>query len=92
MTNAVDPRCGTYAGASAHGAKGEPCCDLCGPAAAAYQREWRARNPDAKRKAAVYGKARNRALVRLSRAHPAEYLDLFNDELVRVENEEGNRG
>ena len=80
-----DDRCGTYAGVAVHKLMGEPVCDDCRAAAAAYAREWRARRKAEGRPVdTARQNARRRALVRLGHRHPAELEALIQDELRRT--------
>jgi muconolactone delta-isomerase len=70
--------CGTAAGYIRHIRAGEKACDDCRAAHTLYVRLWRARGGIKKSRA--YDSARQRALARLSRMHPAQYRALYQEE------------
>lgn len=74
-----DPRCGTYAGAQAHHARGEDACDGCRRAAAEYNAEWRRRNPAAADRNRAAVRLRSRALTILGQRHPTELRSIIAD-------------
>ena len=73
--------CGTYAGAQQHRKRGEEVCQPCRNAAAAYLRDWRARNPQSRAKERQQNNARSRALWRLADEFPDRFRELVADEL-----------
>lgn len=63
------PACGTRNGYKAHRARGEEACPPCKAANASYGRS--------------YKRPRERALIRLSHAHPDEYARYFIEEAAK---------
>lgn len=81
---ASDDRCGTYAGVSAHHSRDEQLCGPCREAGAAYMAQWRRDHPRSHGFEMDKQAARNRALRRLARLHPAELRVLYDEELTKV--------
>jgi hypothetical protein len=81
-----DVRHGTSAGYDVHHRRGESPCDACRLAKKEYDARWRAASPVARRNR-LHARARNRALTRLARRHPAEYRALYLDEKSRETDE-----
>lgn len=79
--------CGTYPGYQTHKRRGEAACPECLAANAAYARQWRAAavpNEAAAARARSDRRARGRALTRLARAHRAEFLRMYQEELAKA--------
>ncbi len=66
-------------------------CDLCRPVFAAYHRERRRNDAQAREAYRMQNRARQRALVRLAHAHPVEFRDLLFEEMQR-ERRQDERG
>lgn len=77
----TEDRCGTYAGAQTHRRRGEPVCDACRAANAAYMRRWRERRPDLHAENMATHEARNRALRRLAQLYPQDLRRLYLEEM-----------
>lgn len=76
---------GTYSGYHAEiRQRIEPCTE-CRRANAAYHREYRAKNPDRRRKDAEQSEARHRAHQRLAALHPGLFQILLAEELARFQ-------
>lgn len=67
-----DPRCGTASGATRHSKAGEPPCDACRAAKAAYDKRWLS-TPEATQRNRLHAKAQSIANRALEDAHPEEY-------------------
>lgn len=72
--------CGTYAGAQYHRRHGEPVCDPCRAAAAAYVRKWRADRKAQGKPVTDRSNARKRALTILGRRYPDELEEIIRQE------------
>lgn len=83
------PECGTYAGYQRHRLRGEPACQPCKDAAAAYQREHRKTDTLGVRGERAYGIARHRARKDLVDAFPAEFEAFFAARLEEARKEVG---
>lgn len=81
MTTTPKP-CGTTAAYSRHISRGEEPCADCRRAWAEARRKSR-EDPDKRAKYNRQMRARNRALSRLAKRHPAMYLTLYAEELDR---------
>ncbi len=75
-------RCGTYAGAQVHRRQGEPNCDDCRRAHAAYIAKWRKQRPDLHAENVATQNARERALRRLAQMHPRDLRRLYLEEMA----------
>jgi Holliday junction resolvase RusA-like endonuclease len=73
ITELTVATCGTRNGYKAHRSRGEGACDPCKSANAAYGRN--------------YKRPRERALIRLSHAHPDEYARYLTEETAKTEKE-----
>jgi hypothetical protein len=76
---------GTPAAYQRHHRVGDPPCDDCLAAHAAYQRGIRERNPIVRRRQHRTQDARRRALARLAEEQPARFKVLYAEELSRCE-------
>jgi hypothetical protein len=80
-----DPRCGTWAGYTAHRYVGEDPCDDCRKEHAARIAAHRAANG---RRDRALGKARSRAYTRLAKQYPERFRDLYEQAKAEVFAEE----
>jgi len=75
-----DPRCGTYAGISAHYVRREGACDECLEAGRAYRAAYKLTKGG--KRSAEMTKAKQRAEMKalrtLRKRHRAEYFNLYN--------------
>jgi hypothetical protein len=78
---------GTPKGDGQHRARSEDPCQPCRDAWNAYLRDYRATHPDCRTRDLKRSKARHRALTRLAKAHPGEFLQLVGEELAALEKE-----
>lgn len=80
----ADERCGTPAGYQAHRKeRREDACDDCKRAQAEYTAALRRANPELYAQSQSIQRARDRALRRLARQHPAEFDELYREELLK---------
>lgn len=82
MTQPNDPRCGTPAGYQAHQKRTEDPCAKCRRARADYIKQ-RRQDPKIRALEVRREAARQRALSRLARIHPALYANLYAEELSK---------
>lgn len=77
-------KCGTYAGYQIHGRRGEPRCEACKKANREYMAANRRAYPRRQQHEAAKQQARDRALRRLARLHPAQLRALYDEELATL--------
>ena len=80
----MNNKCGTYGGYQAHGQRGEERCDACKEASRRYQSQRRKTYPRAQAAEKAKEYARDRALRKLARLHPAEFRVLYDAELATL--------
>lgn len=73
-------RHGLYYGYQQHMKRKVPPCDECREANRRYQRDYRARSAEARRKDAIRNSVRSRALERLAELHRSDFLRLLETE------------
>lgn len=87
MPTKRDP-CGSLAGERRHRKKGEPVCEPCAAARAAYQQRWRASNPEQYRLTQQRRKAKREAYRRLAAEHEHEFEQYRREAFARIVAEE----
>jgi uncharacterized membrane protein YccC len=76
---------GTYAAYQRHRNTGSEPCTECRKAATRYMANYRASKPERRVAEIERATARNRALSRLAKLHPAQFRALYREELERQE-------
>lgn len=84
---AVGRVCGTYGGYQYHKKNGDPFCEPCRKANAAYSRELRKRSPRAANYTRLTNNARSRALWRLADEFHDRFQSLYLEELAELRRE-----
>ncbi len=80
--------CGTYAAEQRHRRNGEPVCDACKEAAAAYKRELYSKRPLMRHNNKRLGRARREAIRELIANHQEEYEELYDRALYESSKKE----
>lgn len=86
----MSEQCGTTKGYFAHLKLGEPTCQPCRDAQAAYMRDWRERTGMVATRRT--SNARSRALSKLARMYPRDYQRLYRAELPYQEGPGDDQG
>jgi hypothetical protein len=75
---------GTHSGYQRHIRAGEPGCQDCKKAKAAYNKKNRKQNPEVRERQKKVQLARQRARQRLSDIYRRDYLVLYNEEMQKL--------